>query len=776
MDAAALADRLERAFAPYPIPEWELEARAEGLAALPEEAQRRVLDLLPSLWPVSHALTFSFLQNARAGVEVFGANRLQLWVAGMLDAYEAGGLEEAGPLVADGGRAFLRQLRGEHGLRFRDAAPLLLPFARGIAERGVDVAEAREAGTDTATVWLPSRVAAFDDAPRNLVLFKLAAAVQCLHVVLDTYRGELPAGDPLLPALEARFGCPRGDQPAWLDAFFAVFPEPELAARLYLAAATARAAADLADRFPGLAREAAPVLGALFAGRPAPAGLSPREGLLEAIRRWTWLGERPGSPAAAAAVAALEPLRHGASTPADAVRAAAAIFPIAAALAGGEPAAAAPPFEGRLLTGAADARRLARRAEARELFIEAFRAIVADPAGAGAPAPEAEADDPERHAAEAPAAGDGTAAARPDRGGATAEPGRSPDFVRIGARRIEVPEGLRPLVDEIRRDLGDVPSSYLSGVIGAAGDARGHFAGPAVPDGAPAEESFVYDEWDFRRSGFRRSWCSLREVDLPAGDPGAVAAIVRAYRGPLVRIRRAFELMRAGERFVRRQRDGDEIDVDAAIAARADLAAGLPASDRLFIRLVRDARDIAAVFLVDMSSSTEGWVSTAIRESLVLLCEGLESLGDRYAIYGFSGMKRLGSRLYRVKRFDDPYGPAVKGRIAAIGPHDYTRMGPPIRHATRLLRATDARVRLLVVLSDGRPEDYDEYKGDYAVEDTRHALVEAKAAGVHPFCITVDREARDYAAHLYGEVSYAVIDDPAQLPLRIPGIYRALTT
>ena len=351
-----------------------------------------------------------------------------------------------------------------------------------------------------------------------------------------------------------------------------------------------------------------------------------------------------------------------------------------------------------------------------------------------------------------------------------------PEFFRIGARLVEIPEGLRPLVDEIRDDLGGVPDSYVSGAIAAAGKAGGSFAGPAVPEGPPAQESFVYDEWDFRRSGFRKSWCSLRELDLTPGDPEEVARIVRSYRGPLVRIRRAFELMRAGERFVRRQRDGDEIDIDAVIAARSDIAAGLPASDRLFVRLVRDARDIAAIFLVDMSSSTEGWVTTAIRESLVLLCEGLQSLGDRYAIYGFSGMKRLGSRLYRVKLLDEPYGPVVKGRIAAIAPRDYTRMGPPIRHAARLLCASDAKVRLLVVLSDGRPEDYDEYKGDYAVEDTRHALIEAQAAGVHPFCVTLDREARDYVAHLFGAVNYVVIDDPAKLPLRIPEIYRALTT
>ena len=103
-------------------------------------------------------------------------------------------------------------------------------------------------------------------------------------------------------------------------------------------------------------------------------------------------------------------------------------------------------------------------------------------------------------------------------------------------------------------------------------------------------------------------------------------------------------------------------------------------------------------------------------------------------------------------------------------------MGPPIRHATRLLVAAEAKARLLVILSDGKPEDYDEYKGDYAVEDTRHALIEAKIAGVRPFCITLDPQAHDYVAHLFGAVSYVVIDDVAKLPLRVPEIYRALTT
>src|SRR5512134_1542235 len=137
MDAAAIRQRLVDAVRPYPVPEWELEAHAEEIGTLPEEAQRRVLELVPAIWPVSHALTFSFLRHAGRGTEVFGETRLQIWVGAFLDAYEAGGLEEAQPIVADGGRALLRELRGESGVRFRDAVHLLHPYACGLAERAL---------------------------------------------------------------------------------------------------------------------------------------------------------------------------------------------------------------------------------------------------------------------------------------------------------------------------------------------------------------------------------------------------------------------------------------------------------------------------------------------------------------------------------------------------------------------------------------------------------------------------------------------------------------
>jgi nitric oxide reductase NorD protein len=772
VDAREIAARIAALLLPFHLPDWELEEYAEIVAELPPSVRERVLDLVPAVWPVSHALTFAFIRNAARGVAVFGETRLQVWVGAILDAYEAGGLDDAQRLIADGGRLFLAELEGTAGLRFAAAAPLLRPFLCGLAERSIDLEEGREAATDTAVVWLPRRMAVFPDPARNFLLYKLAVAVQWGHIATGTYRAELPPGHPLLEGLVRRHATEWRPQPAWLGSFFGLFPDRDLAQRLYEAAALVRVAASIRTGLPGLARQAQPVLQELFSRRAASGG---RGGFFEALRRLAWLEEHASADADGPAIDLVARLADPATVPADLLGTVAGIYPRLAVLTGGEVDAEALPFEGTLQPARAEERRRARREEARERFVEALRAVIegagAVPRGTGegeGARPEEQPETIERQSVEAVS----------DRG-STALAGENADettFVRVGAQRIELPAELRPLVEEIREDLGEIPASYVSGAIARAGTARTPRASPPAEGGEALLEGVLYDEWDFRRAAFRKGWCALYERDLPPGDPGFTARALRTYRGSFQRIRRGFEAMRTVERFVRRQRDGDEVDIDAVIESRSDEAAGLPAAEGLYVRLVRDRRDIAAVLLVDMSSSTEGWVNTALRESLALLGEALEVLGDRWAVYGFSGTRRLHAEVFRVKGFDEPYGPLVRGRIAAIAPRDYTRMGPPIRHATRLLQSREARVRLLLVLSDGKPEDYDDYRGEYAVEDTRHALIEAKAAGVRPFCITVDKQAPAYVARLFGEVNYVVIDDVARLPLRIPDLYRTLTT
>ena len=338
------------------------------------------------------------------------------------------------------------------------------------------------------------------------------------------------------------------------------------------------------------------------------------------------------------------------------------------------------------------------------------------------------------------------------------------------------------LLASILQDFQHIPPEYLAAAGASRADAS-EFVSPPDSNSTPNRSSGTtdastvmhYPEWDFRRRHYRKNWCTLREIEMhPSPEPFVEQTLAR-HRGLVVDLRRTFEALRDGNKRLRHQNSGDNIDLDALITAHADAAAGHEMSDHLFTQHRRIDRDIAVMFMVDVSGSTKGWINDAERESLVLLCEALEILGDRYAIYGFSGMTRKRCELYRIKRFDDDYGADVRARISGIKPQDYTRMGVIIRHLTRLLNTVEARTRLLITLSDGKPDDYDGYRGEYGIEDTRQALLEAKHTGVHPFCITIDHGGHDYLPHMYGAVNYTVIEDVRQLPVRVSDIYRRLT-
>ena len=329
-----------------------------------------------------------------------------------------------------------------------------------------------------------------------------------------------------------------------------------------------------------------------------------------------------------------------------------------------------------------------------------------------------------------------------------------------------------PSPDEAHGSLQPAGEGRWQAVVGQAGDTE------AAPPASAA--ALRYDEWDYRRQDYRKDWCHLYEVAGEAGELGWVGATTRKHARLIKQIRRRFEALRGEERWLRHQIEGSEIDLDAVVDALAEFRATGGRGEiesRLFCERQRLDRSLAVAFMVDMSGSTKGWVNDAEREALVMLCEAIETLGDAYAIFGFSGWTHRRCDLYRIKHFDEAYGAAVKARIAGIEARDYTRMGPPIRHITQALAKRPERHKLLITLSDGRPDDYgDEYRGRYGIEDTRRALQEARRTGVRSYCITVDRHAADYLPELYGSAHYSVLADPRSLPLRVAQVYRRLVS
>ncbi len=177
-----------------------------------------------------------------------------------------------------------------------------------------------------------------------------------------------------------------------------------------------------------------------------------------------------------------------------------------------------------------------------------------------------------------------------------------------------------------------------------------------------------------------------------------------------------------------------------------------------------------------MLARTTGRINKVERESLILLCETLELLGDHYAIYGFSGRGHRHCQCFHIKDFDERYDDKVRGRIEGIQAQQHTRLGTAIRHLGTRLSQVEARTRLLITLSDGRPDDINGYRGQYGIEDTRKAVIEMRQLGLHPYCITIDTDAREYIPHMFGGNGFAIINQVDELPGKIANIYRRLTS
>jgi len=161
------------------------------------------------------------------------------------------------------------------------------------------------------------------------------------------------------------------------------------------------------------------------------------------------------------------------------------------------------------------------------------------------------------------------------------------------------------------------------------------------------------------------------------------------------------------------------------------------------------------------------------RIALLLAGEALEALGDPYAMLAFSGRGAGDVRVATLKDFGERYGEVARRRVSALEPRGNTRLGAALRHATALLAPQPAGHRLLLLLSDGQPNDSDHYQGDYAVEDARQAVHEARAKGVFPYCLTVDRESPEYLPRIFGG-AHSVLRQPAQLPEALVEVVRGL--
>ena len=765
------------------IASYHVDSAAETLARLEKKHIKTVLDLTRLIaFSVSEILAFSFIENVGNAIQNLDYKGLEDWVKAAIQIYESEGLQPAKEFFEKTHETSLSFGLTSEAASFEQVVPSLLLLAVSLTGREVRFKTGSIPWTDTNTIFAPRTWNEFPQKGLNELFFRVAITHKCFQIANHSLLLPKKKLMQLLDALNLDDHDEGMKAATGLEALFislrAVSDQEDIAA-LYSLVETIRNENIINKEYPGLSRDLKLFKEALREfGSSKVQELESEPGLIV-----KWVASHYSSSLAEMDIDLqneLADLTQPKATSLDSALCTSKLlkeyrdFPWAKAI------RTALPYVGTIFPKKSAAVLLKRRQECKDRFVEIMATLVIDNKFDSLPAEEKQpleesscpvcsASDVEEAIAMVIVPG----GKKEEQKKFAAEPVES---MKLKGQGMELLEELKTLLKEIEADMGEVPTSYVSGAADLASGSYSPVETRPDDPGATVKGNFVYDEWDFRRQAYRKNWCSLKEkLSTPAAGDFIETTLAR-YRGQILMLRRQFEALRQDNKILRRQKEGDDIDIEAAVEAYTDFLAGATPKENLFVRHYKADRNIAVAFLVDMSASTEGWTNRAIKESLVLLCESLEVLGDRYAIFGFSGMRRTSCQFYMIKDFREGYTKDVQERITGISPKDYTRMGPAIRHTIYKFSDIEAKLKLLITLTDGKPEDYDEYKGPYAIEDTRAALIEAKNCGIRPFCITIDKEARDYLPRMYGEVNYTLVKDVDFLHKRLPEMYRLLTT
>lgn len=661
-----------------------------------------------------------------------------------------------------------------------EAQRLLSLFAQGISGRYFHLqpltalsAEFRPAAptSDGRTLFLPGAVEEFTDFRQNLGFYKVAVMHQLGFFEFETWAFDLAEARRRLPGLIPREAQSWRQEPGELEMFFACFPEWHLVRRLFGVLEDHRVDCGLERVYPGLRRDLDRAIALALERRGELPLIEGAAGLLEALLRLT--------------------LRAPARVLCDADATGLVDSVTEAVRCVGEPRA-------DVYTSAEQSVRC----------LDLLRIAGVEETLGALPLDQIE----------------GAVDLVDFRGNAPLDLAQLRLRIDATQRAIETlgeagtaisPDALEGLIEDIPEDA---TAEELGKKLQRRSDADRSMLRRAFGGVSRAERSFLYDEWSYRERGYLRGWCRLHEERLKGEDGASFLESVHHRHGALLsRVRRQFQHIKpeSTER-VRKVADGEEIDLDRAVEARSDIRAGLAPSERVYMRRDRARREVAAAFLVDLSASVREpvpdpagepgrphiddadirsvWgarpslmdhdeqrrrVIDIQKEALALMVQALEALGDEYGIYGFSGESRQNVEFYVAKEPGDRLGAPVWNAIAAMRSHRYTRMGTAIRHTIRKLERQDARRKVMLLISDGYPQDID-YGPDrddrqYGIHDTAQALREAELAHIQTFCVTIDRAGHDYLRNMCPEGRYLIIDEVESLPVELGKVYRLLT-
>lgn len=299
----------------------------------------------------------------------------------------------------------------------------------------------------------------------------------------------------------------------------------------------------------------------------------------------------------------------------------------------------------------------------------------------------------------------------------------------------------------------------------------------------PLPEPFHYSEWDYQIQLERPAWVTVQEKRAKSGDLQIIDDITAKYKREIHRMKFLLDAMQPqGVQRIRKLEDGDEIDINAAIASFIDIRLGNQPDPRIMMRSVRKVRDFSILVLLDLSESTnetvqgqEYSVRELTQQACVLLADAIDKVGDAFAIHGFCSDGRHDVEYYRFKDFDQQWDDVPKSKLAGMTGQLSTRMGAAVRHAGHHLHLQRSAKRLLIVITDGEPADVDVRDPQYLRADTKKAVEEIAKLGVTTYCMSLDPRADNYVSRIFGQNNFMVVDHVQRLPEKLPLLYAGLT-
>ncbi len=737
---------------------------ANDLRALPSlEWQIKVLQYGSLLAEKSAEATLEYLRRAADLVRLIGQGpeapaKFENWFRTGMEvlAYSSDGARAY--FAAESGRALASVEEALSGVPFRLVARRLELFVQGLCGTDVTVTALPDSVTssiratvspDGRSICVPALLRRYATAGENERLYLVMAAHEAGHVEFGTYRLRLNSLADLIETVQHRYGRSQQARPDTLAALFELYPHPLLVRDIWAVLEDARVEFLLQTEYPGLRKDLVRLAAESIGPRNPVEGVTPKELVVDCLLRLS-TGEALDSavPKAVSEEVSIlwgmcQSVLKTTATAEETVRTVDEVYVRLDELL---------EARGEMIT--AERHEAAKEPEQMRLDRQTgeYRAG-AEVVYRGSMNPEfvSWSREPLEQKDQYPAQSDATGTKN----------ALSDDQAPRDRDMFSEGRSLQTVVEECLMLETDAQS--------------------VLEPAAQTERAVLYPEWDYRIEDYRIKWC--RVVERPA-DPGPdefVTATLVDHQSTVKSLRRFFESLRPPTfRRVAGQTDGEEVDLDAVVRRIGDQRAGMEGGDRLYVRREKKERNVAVAFLVDISGSTSREVGNGRRvidiekAGLVLLCEALEAVGDQYGLYAYSGQGRARVEFLTIKDFDDRLGAATAHRLGGLAPRHQNRDGAAIRHAAMKLRAREAKNRVLVLLSDGRPLD-DQYKDDYSLEDTKAALREARQQGVEIFCITVDREAENYLRRMYADTQYCVIDRVEALPTKLPRIYRQLT-